>query len=95
MPRAGRAITRTRPAMECRYLAFVLCFAASCGGASPDIDAAFREIQVHEASMARAEAEGRNTCDDAESICTIAHQINDADAELRCERARRRCGGEP
>lgn len=77
---------------------------AGCGAApAPDLHAAFRSIQEHEAVIARqapsAEAceadapcpAAEAVCAAAASICGIATEIDDADARARCELARRRC----
>jgi hypothetical protein len=83
---------------------FLLALLASaCGGAppEPDLHAAFRRIQEHEAQIAHRSAdadacEGRcaaaeEVCSAADAICTIAGEIDDADARARCELARERC----
>lgn len=78
--------------------------ASSCGGAPPpDTHQVFREIQVHEATIAHASAEAARcppqgecppasrVCEAAEGLCEVAGTIDDADAVARCEQARLRC----
>ena len=77
---------------------------AGCGGASAavDPDEAFREIQVHEATIAHQSAAAercapqseceaeRALCHAVERLCEVSRSIDDPDATTRCERARRR-----
>lgn len=79
---------------------------ASCGGPpAPDVHAAFRRIQEHEAVIAhRAPAAAScaddapcpardEVCEAARAICDTADDIDDADARARCALAERRCEG--
>jgi hypothetical protein len=86
-------------------MALVSVLFLGCGGGQggPDVDGAFRRIQVHEATIAnRASAldeceagaacpAADETCAAAEAICAIAVEIDDVDAHARCEAAERRC----
>jgi hypothetical protein len=85
-------------------IALLLLGLVGCGAApAPDLHAAFRRIQEHEAVIARqapdAEACPPDTpcpaaeavCAAAASICSIAIEVDDPDARARCELARRRC----
>lgn len=85
-------------------LVFVGLGVASCGAApAPDLHAAFRRIQEHEAVIVRrapeaSACEGDDpcpaadaVCDAAASICAIATEVDDPDAHARCELAQRRC----
>lgn len=68
-----------------------------------DADAAFRQIQVHEATVAHRAAEvdacepgaacpaAEELCEAAERLCGIAGELDDGDAAVRCELARRQC----
>ncbi|MBZ0119407.1 MAG: hypothetical protein K8H88_20630 [Sandaracinaceae bacterium] len=72
----------------------IALLAGACSGPARDPDEAFAEIQVHEARLARATAGGCEDCAEearasAASICAIAEAIQDPDARVRCERARR------
>jgi hypothetical protein len=81
----------------------VLIAATACGGPppAPDLDAAFRRIQVHEARIAHRSAAAaachapcpaaREVCESADAICAIAEEVHDSDARTRCEMARRDC----
>jgi hypothetical protein len=84
---------------------------SSCGGSAVAVDrnarlnAAFRQIQVHEAKIEayRDEvwspgAECKKVCDDAEGICgegqhicSLAKEIEDGDALIRCRQANDTC----
>lgn len=82
---------------------FLLLFAACGAPARPDVDAAFRQIQVHEATIAHRQsaietcgetrpcAAADEACAAADEICRIADEIDDPDAHARCGLARRRC----
>ncbi len=84
----------------CAAAVWALC---ACGAApQPDLNEAFRRIQIHEATIARSAEEAEacedpscpaatRICDAAASICGIADEIDDADARARCGLARRRC----
>lgn len=88
--------------MNLRVLVIAVLLAA-CGGAPPDLDEAFRRIQVHEATIANRAAgvdacagaepciAADETCAAGDAICTIADEIDDADARARCRLAQRRC----
>jgi hypothetical protein len=84
-------------------LSVIVLLLLGCGSAPPDLDEAFRRIQVHEATIANREAaieacNGAAACaaaDEAcaagDEICAIAVAIDDRDAHARCRLARRRC----
>jgi len=79
-----------------------------CGGEPTAVsrDEAFREIQVHEATIAHRSAAAERCapdveceaeqalCDAVERLCEVSRSIDDPDATTRCQRARRRCPAE-
>lgn len=97
-----------RPSVPLALLA-LLGLLAGCGGAatSVDPDEAFRQIQVHEATIARQRAAAercaprtdceaeRALCDAVERLCEVSRSIDDPDAATRCQRARRHCPEAP
>jgi len=82
--------------------ALVASFGCASAGEQPQLDHAFAQIQVHEASIEHglARVSGgqgscRQTCEDssagqrsARTLCELAERIRDADARLRCARAK-------
>lgn len=86
-------------------ISFFFALALGCGGAPPpDADAAFRAIQVHEATIAHQGAEADRcapeapcpaadaVCEAADALCAEAEPLDDADADARCALGQRRCG---
>jgi hypothetical protein len=83
---------------------YVLVASFGCASAPerPQLDQAFAEIQVHEASIEHSFArvsggqdDCSQTCEDcsagrhsARALCELAERIDDADARLRCARAK-------
>jgi hypothetical protein len=83
---------------------FVLLASFSCAsaGEQPQLDQAFAQIQVHEASIEHSfvrvsggEDGCSQTCEDSSrgqrstrALCDLAERIGDADAQLRCSRAK-------
>ncbi|MEQ8454639.1 MAG: hypothetical protein RID81_03870 [Sandaracinaceae bacterium] len=85
-------------------ISLVFLLVTGCGAATPpDADAAFREIQVHEATIAHNSGEAERCepdapcpardalCEAADALCAVAETLEDADADARCALARRRC----
>jgi hypothetical protein len=98
MPSRGVARFRAYSSL----FALVASFGCASAGERPQLDRAFAQIQVHEASIAHsfervsgAEDDCSQTCEDssagrrsARALCELAERIDDADAQLRCARAK-------
>lgn len=93
-----------------RFLPLCLAVAAgwACGGPTQlDPDEGFRRIQVHEATIENSEAEARacppnatcpareRICAAADGVCGLAEELDDRDAQTRCDRARAQCPRPP
>jgi len=92
-----------------RSIAVSFVLLVGCGGPASTVDPneAFRQIQVHEATIAHGAAEAER-CGDEEScgaelelcaavtdLCRVSRSIDDPDARTRCRMARRHCPEAP
>ena len=93
------------PARASIPLAATLAVALAACGSALDPDASYRAMQAAEARVAHGAAEAARcapeddcpaigeTCAGADDVCSLAGPLQEADADSRCEAARRTCSG--